>query len=337
MATPKLGRLERVDLRTQWTHEATGFTPWLATPENIEILGDTLGMELEIEAKEQAVGRFSADILCKEIGTSDHWVLIENQLEATDHKHLGQLLTYAAGLQAVTIVWIAATFNEEHRAALDWLNKITDTANVRFFGVEVELWRIGTSEPAPRFNIVSKPNDWSQSVKQAARAIGDDELTETRIKQRDYWAAFMPVLNEKGGPVRGNKKPQPQAWMGFPTGRSGIHLNPVMITPKNKVRAEIYLGGTNAKAFYGLLEKQRDAIEKELGYTLNWEELPAGQDSRISIYLDDADPRNEADWKRQHDWLADRLNDLHRVFAPRVRELNPAEWIASKAAETAAA
>ncbi len=337
MAAPNLGRLERVELRTQWTHEATGFTPWLATPENIEILGDTLGMELEIEAKEQAVGRFSADILCKEIGTSDHWVLIENQLEATDHKHLGQLLTYAAGLQAVTIVWIAATFNEEHRAALDWLNKITDTANVRFFGVEVELWRIGASEPAPRFNIVSKPNDWSQSVKQAARAIGDDELTDTRIKQRDYWAAFMPVLNEKRGPVRGNKKPQPQAWMGFPTGRSGIHLNPVMIAPKNRVRAEIYLGGANAKAFYGLLEKQRDAIENELGYGLNWEELPAGQDSRISISLDDADPRKEADWARQHSWLADRLNDLHRVFAPRVRELNPADRLATRQADATGA
>jgi len=330
MGAQRLGRLEKVDLRTQWTNEATEFTPWLARPENIQILGDTLDMDLEIEAQERSVGQFRADILCKEIGTSDHWILIENQLEITDHKHLGQLLTYAAGLQAVSIVWIAAKFSDEHRAALDWLNKITDTASVRFFGVEIELWRIGSSEAAPRFSIVSKPNDWSQSVKQAARAIGDDDLSETRVMQREYWAAFMPVLNEKAGPVRGNKKPQPQPWMSFPTGRAGAHVNPVMITPKNKVRAEIYLGGTNAKAFFGLLLRQKDAIEQSLGYALNWEELPAGQDSRICIYLDDADPRNEADWKRQHGWLADRLNDLHRVFAPRVRDLNPADWIATK-------
>jgi hypothetical protein len=333
MATISLGRLERVELRTQWTNEATDFTPWLAKPENIEILGDTLDLELEIESSERAVGQFRADILCKEIGSSDHWVLIENQLEVTDHRHLGQLLTYAAGLQAVTIVWVAAKFSEEHRAALDWLNKITDTANVRFFGVEIELWRIGTSGPAPRFNIVSKPNDWSQSVKQAARAMGDDELTETRLKQREYWAAFMPVLSAKNGPVRGNKKPQPQSWMGFPTGRSGITVNPVMVHLKSKVRAEIYLAGSNAKAFYGLLEKQRQAIEQEIGYSLNWEELPTGQDSRISVYLDNADPGNEADWKRQHEWLADKLNDFHRVFASRVRELNHADWIGQKTSE----
>ena len=332
--TQKLGRLEKVELRTQWLNEATEFTPWLAKPENIEILGETLDMDLEVEAQERSVGQFRADILCKEIGTSDHWVLIENQLESTDHRHLGQLLTYAAGLQAVTIVWIAAKFSEEHRAALDWLNKITDTASVRFFGVEVELWRIGVSEPAPRFNIVSKPNDWSQSVKQAARAIDDDELTDTRIKQREYWGALMVVLNEKKGPVRGNKKPQPQSWMGFPTGRSGVHVNPVMITPKKKIRAEIYLGRANAKAFFWLLKAQSAAIEQELGYALEWEELPAGQDSRIAIYLD-ADPLNESDWGRQHTWLADRLNDLHRVFASRVRELNPADWIASKAGEEA--
>jgi hypothetical protein len=332
MAPPKLGRLEKVELRSQWNNEASEFTPWLARPENIEILGDTLALELEVEAREKSVGRFNADILCKEIGSSDHWVLIENQLEPTDHKHLGQLLTYAAGLQAVTIVWVAASFTEEHRAALDWLNKITDTESVRFFGVEVELWRIGTSEPAPRFNIVSKPNDWSQSVKQAARAIEEGELSDTRVKQREYWAAFMPILTEKRGPVQGNKKPQPQSWMGFPTGRSGINVNPVMITNKNKLRAEIYLSGANAKAFFGLLERQKDAIEGELGYKLDWEELPSKQDSRIAIYLDNADPRNEADWPRQHSWLADRLNDLHRVFAPRVgiRELNAADWEATK-------
>ena len=125
MTKQPLGRLTRVDLRDIWTSEAIDFTPWLAQPENISILGDTLGIDLELEAQEKAVGPFRADILCKDIGT-DSWVLVENQLERTDHTHLGQLLTYASGLQAVTIVWIAARFTEEHRATLDWLNKITD-------------------------------------------------------------------------------------------------------------------------------------------------------------------------------------------------------------------
>lgn len=167
MTTKNLGRLERVELRNIWQSEAWDFTPWLARKENLEILGETLGIDLELEAQERPVAPFRADILCKDIGTN-RWVLIENQLERTDHVHLGQLLTYASGLEAVTIVWIAAQFTEEHRSTLDWLNRITDES-FRFFGLEVELWKIADSPAAPKLNIVSKPNDWSQSVAQAAR------------------------------------------------------------------------------------------------------------------------------------------------------------------------
>src|SRR5208282_3544871 len=193
MTDRQLGRLERIELRDIWISEATDFTPWLARPENLEVLGSTLGIDLELEAQEKVIGPFRADILCKDIG-SDHWVLIENQLERTDHLHLGQLLTYAAGLQAVTIVWIAAKFTDEHRATLDWLNQITGN-KFRFFGLEVELWRIGTSPAAPRFNIISKPNDWSQSVKMAADAIDEAEVSETKIMQRNYWEALNTILN----------------------------------------------------------------------------------------------------------------------------------------------
>jgi hypothetical protein len=209
MTQQALGQLSRVDLCDIWVSEATDFTPWLARPENLVFLGETLGIDLELEAQEKAVGPFRADILCKDIGTGV-WVLVENQLERTDHSHLDQLLTYASGLQAVTIVWIAAGFTEEHRATLDWLNKITDES-FRFFGLEVELWRIGDSPAAPKFNIISKPNDWSRSVAQAARAIDDAELSETRVTQRAYWTAFHPVLNRIGGPVSGNRKAQPQS------------------------------------------------------------------------------------------------------------------------------
>ena len=322
--TSPLGRLERVDLRDIWTTEATDFTPWLARPENLAILGETLGIDLELEAQEKSVGPFRADILCKDIGR-DAWVLVENQLERTDHGHLGQLLTYASGLQAVTIVWIAARFTEEHRSTLDWLNKITDES-FRFFGLEVELWRIGDSPAAPKFNIVSKPNDWSRSVAQAARAIDDSELSETRMKQREYWTALHAVLDAAGGPVSGNRKPQPQSWMSYSVGRSRFHVGAAMVRPKNRVQAELYISGDDAKAYLGLLKLQKDEIESELGYSLNWEELPNRQDSRISIYLENADPEDEADWPRQHQWLAERLNDFHRVFASRVRALNAEDW-----------
>lgn len=258
MTLKNLGRLERVELRDIWLSEASDFTPWLARKENLDILGETLGIDLELEAQERPVGPFRADILCKDIGT-DRWVLIENQLERTDHNHLGQLLTYASGLEAVTIVWIAARFTEEHRSTLDWLNRITDES-FRFFGLEVELWRIGDSPAAPKFNIVSKPNDWSQSVAQAARAIDEAELSETRVMQRAYWAAFDKVLAASNGPVRGGKKPQPQSWMAYAIGRSGVTVNAVMVRTKNQVRAELYLSGGKAKAIFHLLAQHKKGL-----------------------------------------------------------------------------
>ena len=322
--TQALGRLTRVELRDIWTSEASDFTPWLAREENLSILGETLGIDLELEAQEKAVGPFRADILCKDIGT-DAWVLVENQLERTDHGHLGQLLTYASGLEAVTIVWIAARFTEEHRSTLDWLNKITNES-FRFFGLEVELWRIGESPAAPKFNIVSKPNNWSRSVAQAARAIDETELSDLRIMQRDYWTAFNPVLNRCAGPISGNRKPQAQSWMSYPIGRTGLNLSAVMVRPKKRVRAELYLGTEKAKAFFHLLHEQKADVEVELGYPLEWEELPDGRDSRIASYLDQTNAEDRDDWPRQHEWLAKALNDLHRVFAGRVKELNVDDW-----------
>lgn len=319
-----LGRLTRVELRDIWTSESTCFTPWLAREENLAVLAEALGLDLELEAQEKAVGPFRADILCKDIG-SDAWVLIENQLERTDHSHLGQLLTYASGLEAVTIVWIAARFTEEHRSTLDWLNKITDES-FRFFGLEVELWRIGDSPAAPKFNIVSKPNDWSRSVAQAARAIEETELSETRVLQRDYWAALDSVLTATRGAISGGRKPQPQSWMGYPIGRSGFSLNAVMIRPKKQIRAELYISGDSAKAFFNLLKQQKEMIETEIGYELEWEELPSRRDCWIASYLRDVDAESESDWPRQHAWLTKQLNDMHRIFARRVRALNANDW-----------
>jgi hypothetical protein len=314
MTDQPLGRLARVDLRDIWITEATSFTPWLARPENLAVLSEALNIDLELEAQERAVGPFRADLLCKDIET-DRWVLIENQLERTDHTHLGQLLTYASGLDAVTIVWIAARFTEEHRSTLDWLNKITDES-FRFFGLEVELWRIGISPAAPKFNIVSKPNEWSHSVAQAARAIDDAELSPTKIMQAEYWKALNSTLDAVHGPVSGDRTEQPQSWMHYRTGRAKFAVGGATNSVKNSIRAEIFIAGSKAKIYFGLLERQKDEIERELGYPLEWEELPEGIQSRIAIYLKDANPADRADWPRQHEWLAKRINELHKVFAP---------------------
>lgn len=324
MADATLGKLERIDLRTIWSSESSDFTPWLALSENLAVLSETLGVELELEAREKSVGRFSADLICKEVG-ADRRVLIENQLEKTDHSHLGQILTYCAGLHAVTIVWIAATFTEEHRAALDWLNEITDET-VRFFGLEVELWRIGTSPAAPKFNIISKPNDWSRFVAQAARSLEGVEPTDTRLMQQKYWAALNIVLDNRRGPVKGDRKPQLASWMSYPIGRASFSLNAAMNIRKGSVRSELYITGPNAKAFFWLLNEQKPPIETEIGYPLKWEDLPEGRDTRISVTLENVDIETVDDWSKQHDWLAKSLNDMHRVFSHRVHELKPEKW-----------
>ena len=322
MAGENLGRLEKVDLRNVWTSEASDFTPWLAREENLSVLADTLGIELELEAEEKAVGPFRADILCRDTG-SNAWVLIENQLERTDHNHLGQLLTYASGLQAVTIIWIASRFTEEHRSTLDWLNRITDTG-FHFFGLEVELWRIGESSPAPKFNIVSKPNDWSRSVAQAARAMDETDLSETRIKQLEYWTAFHSALDEISGPVSGNRKPQPQSWMPYPIGKSGFHLSAAMI-PEQRIQVQLVISGSDTVAFFSLLHREKVQVEQELGYSLDWDVKFNRKRQRIAVY-DNADIGDKTDWPRQHDWLATRLNELHRVFANRVQALDADDW-----------
>lgn len=324
MENSPLGRLESVDLRDVWTTEDRGFTSWLARPENLGMLAETLGVELKLEAREQPVGPYRADLLCKQIG-SDAWVLIENQLERTDHTHLGQLLTYAADLEAVTIIWIAASFSDKHSAALDWLNRITDD-DFRFFGIEIELWRIGSSPRAPKFNVVSKPNDWSRSLARSARAVEDAELSETQRWQRKYWDALHKVLSTLGGPVAGNKAPQPENWMEYSVGRTGFSLHATVKQREKQIQAALYIEADDAKAFFGLLERDKEAIESDFGQSLDWQRLPQKQASRIALTRDEVDPAEEKDWIRQHHWLADKLNALHRVFSLRIENLDAADW-----------
>ena len=199
----QFGRLTQLELRDHWTDEANEFTPWLAKEEKIALVDDSIGLNIEVEAQEQNVGPFRADILCKDTDT-ENWVLIENQLEPTDHRHLGQLLTYAAGLDTVTIVWIAKSFTDEHRAALDWLNRITDEA-FSFFGLEIELWQIGDSAVAPKFNIISHPNDWQRTINRVVHK----RLTPANTLYLEYWTALENNFEGRNNDIK-FRKPQPQ-------------------------------------------------------------------------------------------------------------------------------
>ncbi|WP_127561017.1 DUF4268 domain-containing protein [Nioella ostreopsis] len=312
----KLGRLERIDLRSAWLTEAQDFTPWLAAEENLALLSETLGIDLELEAVEQNVGPFRADILCKDT-LRDQWVLVENQLERTDHSHLGQLLTYAAGLDAVTIVWIAASVTDEHRAAMDWLNEITDT-DVSFFALEVELWKIGESLSAPKFNVVSKPNDWAKSTTAAKRSV-EENLIPTRLLQQRYWTGVQDLIARNAGALR-PVSPPAYSWLSHGIGRTGVGLNLSMNTRENWVRVEIYFSGKWAKSDIQQLEHQRVALEDAMGEKLDWQPLPEKRDARVCIALN-ANIDDETDWPHQHKWIVEKASKMNDIFRPAIARL----------------
>jgi len=313
-----LAKLERADVHKIWAKEASDFTPWLAEADNLSLLGEVIGVELELEAQEKNVGPFRADILCKDTVT-DQWVLIENQLERTDHTHLGQLMTYAAGPKAVTIVWIADRFTDEHRAALDWLNEITDE-RFNFFGLEIELWRIGDSPYAPKFNAVCKPNDWTKPP-----PPGPGKMTDTKLLQREYWSGLRQILIEAKSPVKPHKA-HPQHWTNFAIGRAYFHMIAMVNTRENCIAVGLVMVGPEAKHHFHRLHSMQSGIERELDAEMDWLELPSKKESRIELRLSGADIRKREDWSRQHAWLKKNLEELNRVFRPRVKSLDADEW-----------
>ena len=319
MATTNLGRLEPVNLRRVWANEESDFTPWLADQKNLAILGDALGMSLEFVSREEAVGPYSADILCRDSNDGTQ-VVVENQLESTDHDHLGKLLTYAAHLGARVLVWIAKSFTDQHRAALDWLNEVSETGT-RFFGLEIELWQIGESPPAPKFNVVARPNDWTKEGTDVAT------LTDTQRMQLRFWEGFAEFVSRNGKIVTKPHAPKPQNWLGMAgVGRGGFFLYGVMSTwteaGGHELRAEFVITGEHSNHYFDLLHADRHDVENEHEFDeeLEWYNPADVKQRKIYWRLEtnfgDPDLLTE-----QYRWLLERGEALHRILAPRVGKL----------------
>ena len=196
----KLGKLKEIDIRTVWPHEQYDFSKWLAQDENIQELGDSLNLSLTDVETETSVGNFRCDILAKDELTGK-MVLIENQLEATNHDHLGKIITYASGLDAAVVVWIVASARDEHAAAIEWLNKHTDD-EISFFLLEVHAYQIGDSDPAPQFTIIEQPNDFVKTVKSVAKSA---DMNESQKQRLEFWTRFNDVVESKGKPFNKRK------------------------------------------------------------------------------------------------------------------------------------
>lgn len=316
---PPLGRLEKIDLSTYWQGEETDFTPWLAQADNLKLLGDSLGMGLEIVAEEQRVGAFQVDLLCRDMATDD-WVLIENQLEATDFDHLGRLMTNAAGLQVKNVVWIASHFSSEHRAALDWLNQITQE-DINFFGLEIELWRIGDSAMAANFSPVSQPNGWTRTVAKAT----EEHLTEIQRQNLDFWSGLCHQLERRGSIVKPGT-PETKDAMGFAIGRAGFRLYASIDREDACLYTELHLSGEDAHPHFYLLAEAQAAIEAEMGLGLTWDDQAGEKACAIFCTLAEADLNDREHWPGYYRWLCDCLEQFHEVFAERIKHLNASDF-----------
>jgi hypothetical protein len=311
----ELGSFTKLEVRSIWTNESADFTPWLAKPENLANLGVELGLELELESTEVSVGPYSADILAKDTG-NDRYVVIDNQLEKTNHDHLGKAITYASALNASAVVWIASEFTDEHKRALDWLNE-NSTDDVGFYGVTVELWKIDDSKPAVRFNVVSYPAD---ALRQAAKTKVSDEISETRKLQLDFWIRFRDAMAATGK-MTSLRNPRPAYWYDMPLGRSNIHLSMTANTYENAIGVRVYMRAVVAERALGQLEPQKETIEAEIGSKLEWNPHPDKQD-KIIVLKRKADLQNKSKWDEYIAWLVEHALKFRSAFSERVKQLD---------------
>lgn len=289
----QLGRMKRIsDLRSVWPHEAHDFTKWLAEEENLKELSDSIGIEIDLEERESSVGSFNVDLYATESGTGRK-IIIENQLEDTNHDHLGKLITYASGKGAEVIIWIVKRARDEHRQAIEWLNQHTDS-NVGFFLVEIELWQIDNSSLAPKFNIVEKPNDWAKTMKSI------EGLNETERLKLEFWQQFNNQLEsntifQKEFNLR---KPQPQHWYDLGLGTSSYYISLTINTQKKFISAGLYI--PNDKTIFQKMKDNIDLFEKEVGKGLEFRE--ANKACRI-LLCKSMNVKDNSNWPAAVDWL----------------------------------
>ena len=303
------GEISKVPLREVWWHEASNFTPLLAN--NLDKLGDALGIELELTDREANVGDFSLDILAKDLGTT-HTVIIENQLTQTDHDHLGKLITYAAGFDAAVVIWISESVREEHRQALDWLNQKTDTDTL-FFAVSVEVIKIDDSKPACTFKLVASPNEWQKNKK---TRIQNASISEKEERYQIYFQRLIDDLriNYK---FTSAKVGQPQNWYSFSSGIKGIYYG-ANFTASGKARAEIYIDVANSETNESILQSlinKKDFYQSQFAESICWERLDGKRACRIALYKDGSimDSAQELDDIKK--WHIKKLLELKSKFS----------------------
>ena len=301
-----IGKLKEVDVRELWKHEQYDFSNWLAKSDNLEYLDDILGLTLTEIDKEVYVGPYRCDLVAKD-ETSGMTIIIENQLEATNHDHLGKIITYASGLDARVIVWIVKEAKEEHRAAIEWLNNNT-TSNVNFFLIEIHAYKIGESDPAPKFEVIEKPNDF---VKRSKRLSDNSELNKSQSERLLFWEQFNQVIINRGKPFN-VRKATTDHWYDVAIGSSDCHITVDLVNKYNNIVVELYIN--DSKELFDKLYDKRDEIENKLNLSFDWDRLDNKKASRIKYYIDGLNFDDHSNYDHLMNEIIDTIINMRTVF-----------------------
>jgi len=308
----ELGTIKSVNLRDRFKHEARDFSSWLSIPENLEILSNEIGVNIKLVQTEAGVGDFSLDILAEE-ETTGRKIVIENQLERTDHDHLGKIITYASGHNAEIIIWIVKEVRDEHKQAIDWLNEHTDE-RISFFAIKMELWQIDKSLPAPKFQIISQPNDWAKTIKGATRK---GELSENALIQIDFLNNFIGYCKENNSKLRlGKPQPSAPAYYSISIGSAKVWIAIKLNVSKKLLKTELYF--VDKEIFNDLYENKKEEIEKEFGKKLNWDRM---ENYKGAIFGDsrEFDINNKEKRKEYFEWTKVNSEKLLKIFKDKIR------------------
>jgi hypothetical protein len=307
----QIGRLELVPLRELWHHEAHDFTTWLA--QNLDLLGEKLGLELSLVQQEASAGPFSADIMAEDGNGSP--AIIENQLERTNHDHLGKLITYLSNLDAKTAIWITSEPRPEHEQAVHWLNEVVP-ADTAFYLVRVEAYRIGDSAAAPLFTVVAGPSP-------EARQIGEqkEEVAERHILRKAFWTQLLAKAKEKSS-LHARITPTTDNWIAAGSGKSGLSYNYVIRMEDVQVELYIDRGDTEEnKRIFDELYAHKAEIESAFGGSLDWQRKDNLQASRIRCLIPSGGLRNQEQWPKIQEHMTDAMVRLERALKPETQRL----------------
>ena len=272
-----IGKLQEVDIRNLWKHEQYDFSEWLSKEENIEYLNDILGLTLVDISKETYVGSYRCDLFAKDETTGTK-VIIENQLEISNHDHLGKIITYASGLDAKVIVWIVKEARQEHRSAIEWLNNNTNN-NINFFLIEIHAYKIGNSDNAPMFQIIEQPNDL---IKNNKSINSSESMNKSQSQRKEFWNQFNEILIKRGKPFN-VRKATTDHWYNVAIGTSDAHIDITLVNKDSVIGVELYI--TDNKDLFDKLYQKKDEIELDLGFELEWRRLDNSKASRIVTFI----------------------------------------------------